>query len=660
MGAAAPRRRQAPGRAGRALAGALVAAAVGACAGGAPAAPGGAAAGGPAAQDGTPTFRITDPLEREVNPFEVVDARGTAYAFPFLGGFDVPRPQLVDIDGDGDLDLFLQKYRGELMFFENTGTPTAPRFTWRTSNWMGLDVGEWARFHDMDGDGDLDLFMELPSSYVRYAENVGTPREPRFEITADSVRLRDGRALFADAQNIPFLVDVNCNGRTDLFLGRIDGTVSRYEAVGFDQGSPVFELVAERFENIEIVAAFGIPGGPLPPGLDPLGGGERPGEGERPTLHGANSMAFADIDGDGAPDLLWGDFFEPGLLLIENVGSCAQPNLDVEPVPVPAEPRIATSGYNAPALGDLDGDGHLDLLVGVLGGAYNANRTSVDNLLHYRGTPEGVFELVTPRFIHGLDLGSESVPALGDLDGDGDLDLLVGSKLDPETSAAPPLHWYENTGTPREPRFVYRGALDEVAHMNGAPILVDFRGDGNPDLLLGTFNQQVRHYRNEGTPERPRFVESSDEPLVRLPRGSYSAPAAGDLSGNGLLDLVVGESSGEINYFRNVGTREVPRFELVTEQLGGIDVGSRSSPFLVDADGDGLLDLLVGEESGRLYFFRNVGTRTEPAFEAEGVLLEGRFPRLAAPRLADLDGDGDLDLVLGDQGGGLVFFRNRR
>lgn len=616
--------------------------------------------GGIASSDPVPpgdagaAFFTSDPLVQEIDPFPVVSATGEPYDFPFLGGYDVPRPQLVDIDGDGDLDLFLQKYRGQLMFFENVGTPTQSEFVWRTSHYMDLDVGEWARFHDIDGDGDPDLFMELPSSYIRYMENVGTPEEARFEIVGDSLFNTEGRPIFADAQNIPHFFDVDCNGRSDLFLGRIDGTVARFELAHFEDRSPVFELVTERFEDIEIVAAFGVPGEPPPLDGTPLD------PEERPTLHGANSMAFADWDGDGAPDLFWGDFFEPGVLLIENVGSCAQPNLFVEPRPIPASPPLLTSGYNSPTLGDLNGDGHVDLLVGVLGGAFNANSTAVENLLHYSGSADGTMILETSRFLFGLDVGSESVPAIGDLTGNGLPDLLVGSKIDPTTNTAPPLYWYRNVGSIDEPAFEFASTLDGPSHLNSAPVLADLTGNGVLDLLVGSFNDGVSLYRNRGTAEHPEFVLEGDGPIIQLTRGSYSSPTVGDLNGNGLLDLVVGESSGEINHYRNAGTPERPEFELVTDQLAGIDVGSRSAPLLVDVDGDGDLDLLVGEESRGVIFFENIGTPEEPQFDPVGIPLDGDFPRLAVPRLVDIDGDGDLDMILGDQGGGLVFLRNRR
>jgi hypothetical protein len=597
------------------------------------------------ADAGRATLSRTDPFERQITPFDVVSATGHPHALPFIGGFDVPRPQFVDIDADGDLDLFVQERTGRLMHFENVGTAREPRWAWRSDFFQDLDIGEWSRFADVDDDGDLDLLAEERFSYIRLFLNEGSPAEPRFRLAADTLRDSDGQAIFSDRQNIPSLADVDCDGQTDLFLGRVDGTVARHEWRASRDGLPVYDLVTARFEDIEIVAALSQPGAP--------------------TLHGANSMFFADGDGDGDVDLFWGDYFEPGVLFIENYGSCDQPDLRSTPVPVPAEETILTSGYNAPYLVDEDGDGDLDLFVGVLGGAFNPNRTSSDNFHLYRTGPDGVVALATTRYLDQIDLGSESVPAFTDLDGDGDDDLVVGNRLASNVLNSGRLHVYENAGTPTRPRFVFRDtiAVRETYHL--APRFADLDADGRDELLLGTWNEDVRWYRDEADRSgvtgwvTPQWVEVLEAPLAELPRGSHSVPAPGDLDGDGDLDLLVGESSGEVNFFRNVGTPARPEFELVTESLDGIDTGRRSHPVLVDLDGDGDLDLVLGREGAGHEVYLNEGDVEMPRFEAADPLAVD-LPPLAAPALTDLDGDGDLDLMSGGMSGGLMHFWNLR
>ncbi len=561
-------------------------------------------------------------------------------AQPFLGGFDVPRPQLVDIDGDGDLDLFVQERSNGVMHFENVdGT-----FIWRTDRYLDLAVGEWYRFADLDGDGLVDLLSEAPVSYIRAWRNVGTKGSPRFEVAVDSLRDSDGSPIAADRQNILNVVDIDCNGRLDLFIGRVAGTVDRYEAVpGTEQsGVPRFAMHTERFEDIEILGQ--IPGGT--PGLEQ--GSQR---------HGANTLAFGDIDGDGDADLFWGDYFEAGLLLIENqTTGCGVPSMRGKPVPFPKGAPVLTSGYNAPTVGDLSGNGLQDVVIGVIGGSYTPRTTSVDNLLLISQTARGEFVLNTRRLIATLDVGSEATPSLADLDGDGDLDLLVGNKIAPDTDSTGTIARFENVGTAKAPHFVERDALPMRGEFHYAPIAADLDGDGLTDLLVGTWRDRVQWWRNTGTGSAPVYV-MVDSALITLTRGSNTTPTVADLDGDGDVDLIVGEASGQLNLYRNVGSRVAPVFELVSDEFLGLDVGRRSAPLLADLRGDGKPDLLIGSEDGDVQRWRNVSEGSEIRFvrEADLGLETGPFSTIA---VGDVDGDGDLDVIIGTTAGGLRYFEN--
>ncbi len=152
-----------------------------------------------------------------------------------------------------------------------------------------------------------------------------------------------------------------------------------------------------------------------------------------------------------------------------------------------------------------------------------------------------------------------------------------------------------------------------------------------------------------------------------------------DWNGDGLIDIVAGESYGHVFVWPNLGTREKPEygFSRFVENADGqpLDAGTGSAPKVVDWDGDGQLDLLVGTHWNRLLFYRNVGTNADRRFICEGVVeidgepLELPFKPLArgsegvfrrdyypVPETVDWDSDGDLDLLLGGYVTGRVFF----
>lgn len=576
---------------------------------------------------------------QRVTGIPVVDSGGKSVASPFLGGFNLPRPQLVDIDGDGDLDLFVQEHRNDLSFFEHQGD----QWIWRTDRWQDVEAGEWFRFADLDGDGDQDMLAERRMGYIRVYRNDGTTQAPKMVAIADSLRDITGTPIFADPQNILNVVDIDCNGRPDLFLGRVAGYVDRFEKEGTDKnGLPVFRLLQERWQGIEVL-------GPMPGDTNAFQG--------RPTMHGANTMAFGDVDDDGDLDLFWGDFFEAGVLLIRNEGTCQTPWLQGLHEQFPEHERIVTTGYNAPATGDVDGDGLMDLVLGVIGGAYQPNYSAVENLFLVRQTALGKWAVETKRMISMIDAGAESVPALVDLDHDGDLDLVIGNKIEPTNETTASLTWLENIGTSTAPSFRERGLLPLTGTYQMAPAFVDLNGDGLLDIVMGTWRDMVEYWPNQGTAESPKWIRA-DTALVTLTRGSNAIPTLGDLDGDGDLDMLVGESSGQLNFYRNVGSATAPRFDLVSDEFGDIDIGRRSAPYLVDLDGTGRLDLLIGNEAGEVRRFRRTDNGPDPVFVEDAQLYLRSPDADVVVTMGDLFGTGKREMIVGGTGGGVRWFQS--
>ncbi|MEL6616281.1 MAG: FG-GAP-like repeat-containing protein, partial [Bacteroidota bacterium] len=319
--------------------------------------------------------------------------------------------------------------------------------------------------------------------------------------------------------------------------------------------------------------------------------------------------------------------------------------------------------------GDTDGDGDLDLVVGVIGGLCVTQLTPTENLtfFHNTGTPEAPdFERVTTDLLPSLDRGRRSVPAFADLDGDGDLDMVVG---DGNTDAN--LALYTNVGASGAPRYSLTDAdwLGLDYDFGGyAPVFGDLDADGDFDLLVGGFNGRMAYLENTGSATAPEFIVR-EQRFGGIDAGQYAKPTLADVDGDGDLDLALGESNGRVFLYRNTGSPEAPAFTTASNGTPGDadlafrdaiglpnDVGQESSPAFADLDSDGDLDVLLGSSTGEIQIFRNAGTPEAPQFEPAGSLSGDRLTTV--PRAADVTGDGVPEIISGTDSGGLLYWAN--
>ena len=212
-----------------------------------------------------------------------------------------------------------------------------------------------------------------------------------------------------------------------------------------------------------------------------------------------------------------------------------------------------------------------------------------------------------------------------------------------------------NTGTNIAPSFRQEPAMKLVDAYHLAPALGDLDGDGDLDLLVGTWNQDVKYFRNDGTSKDAKWVA---QPAldIKPPRASLSSPVLADVDGDKDLDVFIGTATGAVLFYRNDGSPKAARWTLVSEKFSDIAAGRRSRPAFVDVDGDGVLDLLMGKEEGGVTLYRNRGTRTAARFaEDPGFALP--LPPLSTPIGVDLDGDGKIEIVSGGVSGGLTYWK---
>lgn len=148
----------------------------------------------------------------------------------------------------------------------------------------------------------------------------------------------------------------------------------------------------------------------------------------------------------------------------------------------------------------------------------------------------------------------------------------------------------------------------------------DWNEDGLNDIIAGSHSGQVYVYLNKGTNKEPVLDKAAKINGAEVMR--FADPYVVDWNSDGKKDIIVGSRAGEITVFINEMDNKQPIFrsELKLNE-GELDVGFFSSPAMVDWNGDGKKDLVVGEKDGGIYLFLNIGTDNTPSFSSKGMEL---------------------------------------
>ncbi len=324
---------------------------------------------------------------------------------------------------------------------------------------------------------------------------------------------------------------------------------------------------------------------------------------------------------------------------------------------------IPTSGFNHPVFADLDGDFDRDMILGV------AQAADLDNLRFLRNE-NGLFSEETQNLISQIDVGTSSMPALGDLNDDGDIDMLVGG-------SSGQLKHYDNIGSAAAPSFnkvsdIF-GGIDVGSY--SAPALVDWDNDNDLDLLIGNSLGRIEYWRNDGsasnfvptlvTNQLPAIIADTLRPIKV---DNLAVPCPVDLNGDGLTDLVLGEwdfnGLANVLLYENTGMLGNPILTLVYNRLIKREVRDFTIPVVYDWDGDGRKDLIIGGRDAGLTLFEN----TAPAGQFPDSLTLVKSAEIIpgadaghylAPVFWDIDNDGDDDVFVGEESGGINFYRRR-
>lgn len=575
---------------------------------------------------------------------------------PFNGGQNSARYQFIDIDGDADLDLFMFDSDTTLYFYQNTGTPQNSAYKLMTTRFQNLSFKNWFYFVKIDSDNDYDLFAGGEFQTVKYYRNDGTSQAPSFTLVFEELRSSGDTTIFSESNCVPTFCDIDADGDKDFFTGQSLGTITYYENIG-SSSNFLFRYVTDFWQNLIIIS----PASTQQQQID-----SKIGNGDFLNLkndyahttddsrHGANSLEFTDIDNDNDFDLFWGDLFSKGIYFIQNNGTPTNPNVAIVDSIYPHNSPFISKGYNSTRFVDIDADGDKDMFISVLYLAQNLR-----NFAFYRNNGNASvpnFQRMADDYLNNVDAGGNSNLRFVDIDADGDKDLFMGNDF-------AKLAYFRNTGTSSSPAFTQVSDSLPIlsSSFNYSPSFGDLDNDGDQDMILGSYiKDSIWFFRNTGTPQNFIFTFAARGRQIGIDSvGQSSNPSLVDIDNDNDKDLFIGATNGRIFFYENTGTSSDFVFTFRSAFYAGIDVGTESIPRFFDIDNDGDFDLFAGEEFGKISYYRNEGTSSSPNF----IFQTNNYKNInvnqnSCPDFVDIDNDTDPDLFIGNFKGGIFYFRN--
>jgi hypothetical protein len=590
-----------------------------------------------------------------------------------------PRPAVLDADGDGDLDLVVscpdRPYNG-IYQFVNIGSNSEPLFD--RAEWLGPSARELTAA-DFNGDGNLDLVTS-----GGYYSDFRRRRLSQFV----PVPLKRSYFVGRDDMWQPF--DWDGDGRIDLLVGVSDwreyGWDDAFDAQGNWTRGPLHGYVYFHRNT-------GSNANPVYDAPVLLQAGGKPID-----LYGSPAPNPVDWLGRGVYDLIGGSFVDT-ITLFRNLGTRTAPTLAAGRLLEAASQTLRMDlCMIQPRVASFHADGRPSFVVAEEDGTVSL----IENTAPRGREPV----LAAPRYLEQVDpylkSGVLSRPVAVDWNGDGKLDLISGN-------SAGYLQYFENTGSTAEPVFADRGYLTaggkvirRIAGPNGSvqgpaeekwgysnPSVADWDLDGRLDILVNDIWGSVVWYRNTGTRTAPALEPAAPVEVEwpgRAPKPDWvwwepqpkqlvtqwrTTPKAADWDGDGLPDLVMLNHQGYLSLYRR--TRAAGRLLLLPPErifvtpagrffnlaAGRAGASGRRKIELADLDGDGDLDLIVDSDEGPVWY-ENTGTQTKPVMQSRGVLVKANLAgHSPTPHIVDWNGDGKLDLIVGAEDGFFYYFDGR-
>lgn len=594
-------------------------------------------------------------------------------AAPWAGGLNACQFGRIDLDGDGVKDLIaFDRHGNRLLCFLNRGGTGEIDYVFAPEYAKFFPkLTDWTIFADYDGDGREDIFTYSKGWAGMKVFRNASAEQIGFECVAcpylTSWQGGGEVNIIATNADYPSIADLDGDGDLDILAFGVLGTfiekhrnlsVERYgtrDSLVFEKTDHCWGRVAESEENN---AMF----------LDTCLFGKSLIMNENDLRHRGATFAVRDLTGNGLPDLILADVDYPGLTFLKNGGTPDNALMVSQEARFPQNEPVSLFSMPVPFFTDIDNDGVDDLLVSP----FDPNPMACEGqksvwLYLNKGTNETPdFQLYTKSFLQSemIDVGTGAFPVFADVDGDGLTDLIVGNigDLDStyyiygslQTHRTARLSLYKNVGTRQNPVFQLFdndfAGLGQHKLMGLVATFGDLDGDGRNEMIVGTAGGHLL-LLDAG-------FNLVDADFLHFGK-PWSTPCLFDVDGDGVLDLVVGDESGKLTHYQGVGQG---LFQPAADDWGQVDVCDHAASYFgysvptLFRVGDEVL-LAVGSEQGKVFLFNNLQNHaftdvSDRWSDCVGA-FDNRFGLRSACALADLNADGALEMVAGNFGGGL-------